>query len=64
MESNINKIQNTYRGASIQHPSMNDVLSLIIQFPNIEEQKRIAERLDNIDDLITLHQREQKAKNN
>lgn len=58
MESNIRKIQNTYRGASIQHPSMNDVLSLVIQFPSINEQEKISERLDCIDNLITLHQRE------
>ena len=57
MESNISKIQNTYRGASIQHPSMNDILSLLIQYPCIEEQGRIAERLDSIENLITLHQR-------
>ena len=57
MESNIGKIQNTYRGASIQHPSMNDVLTLSIQYPCIVEQSRIADRLDSIDNLITLHQR-------
>ena len=58
MESNIDSIQNTYRGASIQHPSMNDVLSLIIQFPKISEQEQISNKLDKIDELITLHQRE------
>ena len=57
MESNISKIQTTYRGASIQHPSMNDVLSLVIQFPSINEQEKISERLDCIENLITLHQR-------
>ena len=62
MESNVDKIQNTYRGASIQHPSMNDVLSLTIQYPCIDEQNKIAERLDNIDGLITLHQRERSRK--
>lgn len=56
MESNIDKIQNTYRGVSIQHPFMNDVFSLLIQYPSIDEQNRIAKRLDIIDDLITLHQ--------
>lgn len=59
MESNIDAIQKTYRGASIQHPSMNDVLSLVIQFPNINEQEQISNYLNNLDSLITLHQRKQ-----
>ena len=64
MESNINAIKNTYRGASIQHPSMNDVLSLIIKFPKISEQEQISNKLDKIDSLITLHQRKcEKLKN-
>ena len=57
MESNLVSIQNTYRGASIKHPSMNDVLSLKISFPSIEEQKVISNYLDRVDNLITLHQR-------
>ena len=58
MESNIRKIQNTYRGASIQHPSMNDILSLKINLANISEQEKIAKILDCVDCAITLHQRE------
>ena len=57
MESNLVSIQNTYRGASIKDPSMNDVLSLKISFPSIEEQKVISNYLDQVDTLITLHQR-------
>ena len=58
MESNLKKIQDTYRGASIQHPSMNDILSLNIKLPGIKEQEKIANQLDSLDSLITLHQRE------
>ena len=58
MESNITQIQSTYRGASIQHPSMNDILSLSIYLPSIEEQEKISNKLDTLDNLITLHQRE------
>ncbi len=57
MESNINQIQNTYRGASIQHPSMNDILDLKIDMPLIKEQENISNILDSLDNLITLHQR-------
>lgn len=56
MESNITQIQSTYRGASIQHPSMNDILSLSIYLPSIEEQEKISNKLDTLDNLITLHQ--------
>ena len=58
MESNIKKIQDTYRGASIQHPSMNDILSLKIALPSIAEQDKIANELESLDSLIALHQRE------
>lgn len=57
MESNLISIQSTYRGASIKHPSMNDVLSLKISFPSIKEQRIISNYLDQVDTLITLHQR-------
>lgn len=57
MESNLKKIQDTYRGASIQHPSMNDILSLNIKLPGIKEQEKIANQLDSLDSLITIHQR-------
>ena len=64
MESNITQIQSTYRGASIQHPSMNDILSLSIYLPSIEEQEKISNKLDTLDNLITLHQRQlEKLKN-
>ena len=64
MESNITQIQSTYRGASIQHPSMNDILSLSIYLPSIEEQEQISNKLDTLDNLITLHQRQlEKLKN-
>ena len=64
MESNLKQIQDTYRGASIQHPSMNDILSLQIHLPIIQEQEEISNVLDSIDNLITLHQREcEKLKN-
>lgn len=64
MNNRISELSSYYRGASIQHPSMNDVLNMRIVFPNIEEQDRISEILSLFDNLITLHQRElEKLKN-
>lgn len=64
MSSQLDYLESIYRGASIKHPSMNDVLSMIITLPNLEEQKRIAAYLSKIDNLITLHQRQlEKLKN-
>ena len=56
MEKNIVKIQSTYRGASIQHPSMNDVLSLEIQYPSIDEQELIADCFDKLESMISLYE--------
>lgn len=47
-------LENIYRGASIKHPSMNDVLNMTIQLPSIPEQKKIIGLLDNIDSLLTF----------
>jgi len=58
--SNDNKIKNIekiYRGASIKHPSMDDVLNMEILYPNTTEQDKISLTLTNLDNLITLHQR-------
>ena len=57
LNSNITFIEGMYRGASIKHPSMNDLLNMNLTMPLIEEQKKIAMFLSNIDNLITLHQR-------
>jgi len=43
---------------------MNDVLNMLLDLPNIEEQNKIIIVLSNLDNLITLHQREyEKLKN-
>ena len=56
LQSHIKLLDSLYRGASIKHPSMNDVLNLIIDIPTIAEQEKISEALFKIDKLITLHQ--------
>ncbi len=57
MNSELKAIEATYRGASIKHPSMDDILNLRITLPNIVEQKKISSLLTRLDQLITLHQR-------
>ena len=58
LEHNLAFLQSIYRGASIKHPSMNDVLSMQISIPHIQEQREIETWFANLDNLITLHQRE------
>ncbi len=57
MQSHISVLESLYRGASIKHPSMSDVLNMVISFPSIEEQEQIADFIFELDNLITLHQR-------
>ena len=58
LEHNLEYLKSIYRGASIKHPSMNDVLSMKLSIPTIKEQREIANFFTNLDCLITLHQRE------
>ena len=62
LEHNLEYLKSIYRGASIKHPSMNDVLSMKLSIPTIKEQREIANFFTNLDRLITLHQRKQKQK--
>jgi type I restriction enzyme S subunit len=57
MSSSINVLKMFYRGASIKHPSMDDVLNMTITLPNNREQRKISEFLSNIDLLITNSQK-------
>ena len=64
LQSHIKQLDSLYRGASIKHPSMNDVLNLIIDIPTIAEQEKISKVLFKIDTLITLHQCKEFERNN
>ena len=57
LEHNLAFLQSIYRGASIKHPSMSDVLSIQISIPHIQEQREIENWFANLENLITLHQR-------
>ena len=57
MNNQIHNIEKIYRGASIKHPSMNDILGMKILYPSVNEQDKISSTLTSLDSLITLHQR-------
>ena len=46
------------QGKSVVHLYNEDLKAVEISYPKIEEQKRISKMFDNLDNLITLHQRE------
>ena len=45
-------------GGSVTNLYYEKLLEIPVSFPNIEEQKKIASLFENLDSLITLHQRE------
>ena len=57
MNNQIDNIDKIYRGASIKHPSMTDILGMAILYPSVNEQEKITSILTSLDSLITLHQR-------
>lgn len=44
--------------SAVPHLSLNDIREFPIRVPNLEEQKKIGEYFSNLDNLITLQQRE------
>ena len=52
------KIENITTGNTIKHILASDMREFVVDFPNYEEQKVIADYFCNIDNLITLHQRD------
>ena len=53
MKDNTSIIQTFYRGSSIQHPSMKDVLDMKIPVPPIEIQNEIVSILDKFSEYTT-----------
>ena len=53
-----NKIENITTGNTIKHILASDMKKFVVDVPQYEEQKAIAEYFKHIDSLITLHQRE------
>ena len=51
------KIYEEVRGSGIPYIVLNMLTDLVIQLPSIEEQFKVGAYFDNLDNLITLHQR-------
>ena len=51
MQTQSERIDKFYRGSGIQHPNMRNVLTLEIELPSIDEQKRIVSILDKFKKL-------------
>ena len=58
MLGNIREIASYYRGASLKHPCMKDVLKMTISYPSIQEQKKICRKLDLLRKIISERKRE------
>lgn len=50
------KIENITTGNTIKHILASDMQQFEVDVPELEEQKKIAEYFENLDNLITLHQ--------
>lgn len=58
MKGKTKTIASFYRGASLKHPSMRDVLKMNISFPTVDEQNRIVQQFDCLEQLIELRRQE------
>ena len=53
----MNYVLQNATGGTIKHLNQNILVDFIVKMPNIDEQSKIGEFLDCIDNLITLHQK-------
>ena len=58
LRGNINEVASYYRGASLKHPNMKDILKMKISFPSIDIQEEICTQLDILESIIFLRQKE------
>lgn len=59
MQGKIKEIASYYRGASLKHPSMKDVLMMTISLPILEDQKRVCALFDVLESIIDRRKAEQ-----
>ena len=52
MRGNIQRIATYYRGASLKHPCMKDILKMTISYPSIQEQRIICSQFDDLEQII------------
>ena len=58
MKGHIHEIASYYRGASLKHPCMKDVLKMEISYPSIEIQNKICDQFDVIESVIEQRSKE------
>ena len=58
MKGNIQEIATYYRGASLKHPCMKDILKMTISYPSIQEQQIICSRFDVLEKIIEKRNQE------
>lgn len=58
MKGNISEIASYYRGASLKHPCMKDVLKMTISYPSVQEQEKICSQFDMLEQLIEARKQE------
>jgi type I restriction enzyme S subunit len=56
MKNQINTIEKAYRGASIKHPSMKDILNMKVLYPCVSEQDKISALLSDLDKLVKFNE--------
>ena len=56
----IKKISGITKGNTIKHILSSDMLNFVVDVPTLDEQKQIAQFFQQLDNLITLHQRKHK----
>ena len=58
MKGNISEITSYYRGASLKHPCMKDILKMTISYPSVQEQEKICSQFDMLEQLIEARKQE------
>lgn len=58
LQGNIGEIASYYRGASLKHPCMKDVLKMTISYPSVQEQEKICSQFDMLEWLIEARKQE------
>lgn len=58
MKGNIHEIASYYRGASLKHPCMKDVLKMTISYPSVQEQEKICGQFDVLEQVIEARKQE------
>ena len=58
LRGNIHEVASYYRGASLKHPNMKDILKMKISLPSIDIQEKICTQLDILESIIALRQKE------